>query len=99
MKINNHEIGTVRITSLRDVKSCLDTDRRAMGFENKSVIKEWLKGNTDNVKLYLFIIRLRLYEYLFNKYHLQRSGGYFLHLYLLLQNTSLSECKENTVYS
>ena len=78
MKINNHEIGTVRISSIRKIKTCLNADRKAMGFEKKSVIKEWLKGNTDDVTLYLYIIRLRLYEYLFNKYHLQRSGGVFL---------------------
>lgn len=45
-------------------------DKAIMGFGNgqRSMLKEWLKGNLEDVELMRFIIALRKYEYIVNNY-------------------------------
>ena len=48
-------------------------DRIAMGFEKKCLWKEWLKGNLRDVMLMRYILQLRKYELIYNRYH--QKGG------------------------
>lgn len=63
--VNNE--GYIRyITNSKSRKHFIRCDRKAMGLEGKSVIKEFLKGNTDVVCLYRYVSLLRWYEYISN---------------------------------
>lgn len=54
------------ITTHKSRKFFIRCDRKAMGLEGKSIIKEYLKGNTDMVCLYRYVSLLRWYEYISN---------------------------------
>ena len=51
----------------------LYADRISMGFENRNLWKEWLKGNLRDVMLMRYIQQLRKYELIYNRYH--QKGG------------------------
>ncbi|MBR6124364.1 serine acetyltransferase [Candidatus Saccharibacteria bacterium] len=51
------------IKTKKDLKDCIKQDLLAMGFEKKSVFKEWVKGNTDCLILRKYVIKLRNLEY------------------------------------
>lgn len=51
------------LKSKQELKEFIAADKIAMGFNKKSIIKEWLKGHTDDVLLMKYIISLRKFEY------------------------------------
>lgn len=55
------------ISTKKELKEYLMADRLAMGFEKKSRIKEFLKGNIESVTLLNFLIFLRKYEFFLSK--------------------------------
>lgn len=51
------------IITKKDLKEYIAADKAAMGFDRKSMFKEWIKGNTDSVLLMKYVISLRYFEY------------------------------------
>lgn len=58
----------VQIDSLNILFYYIRSDKHSMQFDNRSLWKEYLKGNTDDVKLMNYIIRLRIFEYIEYKF-------------------------------
>lgn len=54
------------IQSISDYKFFIHHDRMAMGLLGKNLFWEYLKGNTDEVLLYLYLRSLRRFEYMTN---------------------------------
>lgn len=54
------------IQSVSDYKFFIHHDRASMGLSGKNLFEEYLKGNTDEVLLYLYLRSLRRFEYLTN---------------------------------
>lgn len=63
------------IKNKKSLKQYIKADRKAM-LGAKSLMKEFLKGNTDDVLLFFFIKRLRKLEYLRSLY--MNMGGALL---------------------
>ena len=51
------------ITSKKELKEYIHADLKASGWINKSLFREWLKGNREEVALMKYCLRLRQYEY------------------------------------
>ena len=56
------------IQSKIDLKRYIDADTKAMGFNGKSLIFEFLKGNIDDVNTMMLIRKLRKFEYVVNNF-------------------------------
>lgn len=63
------------INTLQDLKYYITQDKKHMGLYGKNGLIVWLKGDCDNVKLMHYIISLRIFEYIYNKYKCH--GGLF----------------------
>lgn len=55
-----------------------------MGFADKSIIKEYIKGNTDIVCLYKYVLLLRFYEFIFNRRMIY--GGFYSFAYFVIKH-------------
>lgn len=64
------------------LKKYIDIDREAMGFKDKNLFVEWLKGNRERVSLMNYIIQLRRFEYHTNIFG--EKGGFFCGLKYLI---------------
>lgn len=51
------------ITTKKELKQYIQEDIHAMGFDKRSLLKEFLKGNIDDVRLMRFIIQWRKLEF------------------------------------
>ncbi len=51
------------IKTKKELKDCLEQDKIAMGLDNTSSFREWVKGNTDSLFLMNYIKKLRKLEY------------------------------------
>ena len=75
------------IRTRKDLHEYIAADKTAMGWNQKSLIKEWLKGNTDNVLIMQYVVHLRKFEYassnrnsLWGKLRYLLYKHYFMHL-------------------
>lgn len=75
------------IKNKKSLKQYIKADRKAM-LGAKSLMKEFLKGNTDDVLLFFFIKRLRKLEYLRSLY-MNMGGGIIMPFVILLRNIYL----------
>ncbi|WP_455667194.1 serine O-acetyltransferase [Phocaeicola sp.] len=58
----------VQIDSLCRLFHYIYSDRLSMQFVDRSLWKEYFRGNTDDVKLMTYIIKLRIFEYIEYKF-------------------------------
>lgn len=86
------------ILTIKELKATIASDKERMGFGKKqrSILKEWLKGNIDDVRLMLLIIYLRKYEYVVNKYKGKGLLGNFLYLYY--KHKYYWKCKSRNIF-
>lgn len=61
------------ISSKHNLSEFIYADKKARGMENVSLLKEWFKGNIEEVRIMHFQIALRRYEYFLAKK--KREGG------------------------
>jgi len=61
------------IQTRRDLKACIAADRQAMGLHKVNLLMHWLKGNSDEVLLMRYIVRLREVEYAKNRFENHRN--------------------------
>ncbi|MBO5580163.1 MAG: serine acetyltransferase [Prevotella sp.] len=64
------------IRTKEDLRFYLQADLGAMSLNDKSMILEFLKGNTDTVLIAIYVRCLRYYEYYYNRYLNSRSWFY-----------------------
>ena len=82
------------LQSKQDLKEYIASDKIAMGFDKKNIIKEWLKGNTDDILLMEYIIALRRLEYASSN----RKGFLGLIRYLLNKHYFYSLRRKRGIY-
>lgn len=82
------------IKTKEQLRYYLSEDKKAMGFVQRSMLKEYLKGNTDDVLLMRFVIALRKLEYASNN----RSGLYGTLRYLWRKRAFLRLRRKRGVY-
>ena len=64
------------IRNRKDLRDYLSADFEAMSLTEKSMLLEFLKGNTDTVLIGKYVKCLRLYEYYYNRYQSSHSWLY-----------------------
>ncbi len=71
------------LQSKQDLKEYIAADKAAMGFDSgqRSMLKEWLKGNLEDVGLMKFIMIMRRYEYVVNNYKKRSIFGNLVYLW------------------
>ena len=72
------------IQNKKQLKEYIYSDLAARGFQSKSLWKEWLKGNLEDVALVRYCISLRKYEYAAQQY--RTMGGVYLFKYLMAKH-------------
>ena len=78
----------------KDLKEYIAADKVAMGFDKKSMLKEWLKGHTDEILLMKYIISLRKLEYVSSN----RKGLFRTIRYLIYKHRFLSLRRKRGIY-
>ena len=56
----------IKIKTKEQLEAFLEADRKAMGFEKRNTLFEYIKGNTDDVLLLHYVKQLRKFEYASN---------------------------------
>lgn len=86
------------ILTQKDLMTIIASDKKRMGFgvNQRSMFKEWLKGNLDDVRLMKLIIALRKYEYVINKYKGKGLVGNML--YLCYKHKYYRMCKNANIF-
>lgn len=82
----------------KNLNCIIEADKTAMGFGKgqRSLFKEWLKGNIYDVMLMRYIIALRKYEYVYNNY---RGKGLIKQLIFLWRKHRYHRlCIKNNIY-
>nr|MCR5609390.1 hypothetical protein [Lachnospiraceae bacterium] len=64
------------IVNRKDLRSYLNRDYKSMSLNGKSMIIEYIKGNTDTVLIARLVKTLRYYEYYYNKYQSSKNWYY-----------------------
>lgn len=80
-----------------ELKEYLKADRKAMGFEKKNIWKEWIKGNTHEVKLWHFVKSLRKFEYICGKYESNKTIVNTIK-YIIGKHRHASMCRRYNIY-
>lgn len=81
-----------------NLKQIIEADKLAMGFGKgqRSLLKEWLKGNIYDVMLMRHIIALRKFEYAYNNY---KGKSYIIQMiYLIKKHQYHRLCKKNNIF-
>lgn len=73
MNTNNNNL-----KSLRDLLRFINSDYKAGGWHNSSLFVEFMKGNSDNVLLFFYVVILRCTTYLANKFHYNNKILWFI---------------------
>ena len=73
------------ILSKKDLIDCLRSDRAAMGFNDKNLIKQILLGREYEVSLMIYIMRLRKMELVQNRYNSKKTAFNFIRYYIWRQ--------------
>lgn len=64
------------IRNKKDLKLFIASDYKAMSLDGKSMLVEFIKGNTDTFLIAKFVKCLRYYEYYYNRYQSSHSWFY-----------------------
>lgn len=72
------------ITNWQSLFYFVSCDRKAMGLADKSIFKEYVKGNTDIVCLYKYVLLLRFYEFISNRRMIY--GGFYSFAYFVIKH-------------
>lgn len=88
----------IMIHTRKDLQEYLSADKAAMGFGKgkRSIWKECLKGNIEDVFLMRFICSMRKYEYVFNNY--KKWGFCGKIVYLLYKHCYKRKCVKYSMY-
>lgn len=85
------------IHTRQQLRECLAADCEAMGFVGRSPWKEWLKGNTYDVRLWRYIVSYRKFEYACGRY--RTAGGWFNTMrYILGKHMHQRRCRKTGIY-
>lgn len=73
MNMNNCDL-----KSLEDLYRYIGSDYKAGGWHEHSLLFEFMKGNSDNVFLFYYVIILRFTTYIANKFHYKNKTLWFV---------------------
>jgi serine O-acetyltransferase len=83
-----------KINNKKQLRTFLDADRKAMGFDRRNILVEYFKGNTDDVLLMHYIRQLRKFEYATNN----RTSFYGKCRYLWKKHCFRHLCRKYGIY-
>jgi len=87
----------MRIENKKILRDFINADKKAMRLNGRNLFVEWLKGNREKVFLMYFIIRLRKYEYIINRY--KNKGGFINSLtYVIAKHRFASLRMKNNLF-